>query len=84
MGILRITVDDLTDVAASGAKLHVIVKGTAAVMGNAAVKRAAELRGLVAALAKAGVGEDKVEVTGVRLGSSSQPPRTQPVRPRSL
>ena len=40
-------------------------------MGNAAVKRAAEVRGLVAALAQAGVSEDKVEVTGVRLASNA-------------
>lgn len=71
MGILRITVDDRADVAASGAKLHLIVKGTASLMGNAAVKRAAEVRDLIAALADAGVAEENVEVAGVRLASSA-------------
>lgn len=71
MGILRITVDDTATVAASSAKLHLVVKGAAAVLGNAAVKRAAEVRELVAALAKEGIGEDKVEVAGVQLSSST-------------
>lgn len=71
MGILRITVDDRADVAASGANLHLTVKGTAAVMGNAAIKRAAEVRDLVAALTAVGVGEDSVEVAGVRLASNA-------------
>ena len=71
MGILRITVDDTGTVAATSAKLHLVVKGTAAVLGNAAVKRAAEVRELVTALAGAGVGEDKVDVTAVQLSSST-------------
>ena len=70
MGILRITVEDTADVAASGARLHLVVAGTAAVLGNAAGKRAAEVRDLVAALTAAGVDEAGIEVTGVRLAST--------------
>lgn len=71
MGILRITVDDSGPVAASAAKLHLAVKGNAAVLGNAAVKRAAEVRELTAALAAIGVAEEKIEVTGVQVASTS-------------
>ncbi|MFZ0530346.1 MAG: SIMPL domain-containing protein [Propionicimonas sp.] len=71
MGILRITVDDRGCVTASSAKLNLVVKGATAVVGNAAVKRAAEVRALVAALAEVGVGEEKVEVSSVTLASTT-------------
>lgn len=71
MGILRITVDDSAQVAATRARLHVTIKGASAVLGNAAVKRASEVRELVAALAGTGVEEEQVEVAGVRLASAA-------------
>ena len=69
MGLLRITVDDSVRVDARSARVHVSLKGSSTVFGNAATKQAAEVRSLVAALAGAGVGPDAVEVTGVRLES---------------
>ncbi len=69
MGILRITIDDSVRVEARSARLHLSVKGSSAVFGNAATKQAAEVRSLVAALAGAGLGEDAIEVSGVRLDS---------------
>lgn len=71
MGILRINVDDSVRVAAHQARLHASVKGTAAVFGNAAAKRAAEVRDLVAALAAVGLTDEAIEVTGVKLDSRS-------------
>lgn len=71
MGILRITVDDSVRVTADSARLHLKIKGSAAVFGNAAARKAAEVRALVSALADAGIGEDSIEVTGVRLESRS-------------
>lgn len=71
MGILRISVDDTADIAATSAKLHLTVKGATAVLGNAAVKRAAEVRTLVAALAAIGIEEGRVEVSGVQLASTA-------------
>lgn len=71
MGILRITVDDSVRVEATSARLHLTVKGSSTVFGNAATKQAAEVRSLVGALAAVGIGEDAIEVTGVRLESRS-------------
>jgi uncharacterized protein YggE len=71
MGTIRITIDDTVRVEARSARLHVSVKGSATVFGNAATKQAAEVRSLVGALAAAGVGEEAIEVTGVRLETSS-------------
>lgn len=71
MGLLRITVDDSVRVSAHQARLHASVKGSATVLGNAAARKAAEVRKLVAALDAAGVGEDAVEVEGIRLDSRS-------------
>ncbi len=71
MGILRISVDDSVRVDASSARVHVSVKGSSTVFGNAATKQAAEVRSLVAALAEAGISEDAIEVTGIRLDTRS-------------
>lgn len=71
MGILRINVDDSVRVAAHQARLHASVKGTSTVFGNAAAKRAAEVRDLVAALAGVGIADEAIEVTGVKLDSRS-------------
>lgn len=69
MGTLRITIDDSVRVEARAARLHVSVKGSSAIFGKAATKQAAEVRHLVGALAASGIGEDAVEVSGVRLDS---------------
>ncbi|MCW5951740.1 MAG: SIMPL domain-containing protein [Propionibacteriaceae bacterium] len=69
MGILRITVDDSVRVEAESARVHLTVRGSATVFGNAATKQAAEVRTLVGALSTMGIGEDAIEVTGVRLDS---------------
>lgn len=71
MGILRITVDDSVRVDATSARVHLSVKGESVVFGNAATKQAAEVRSLVGALGAAGIGEEAIEVTGVRLDSRS-------------
>lgn len=71
MGILRISVDDSVRVDARSARVHVSLKGSATVFGNAATRQAAEVRALVTALSAAGIGEDAVEVTGVRFDSRS-------------
>ena len=69
MGILRISVDDSVRVDATAARVHLRIKGESLVFGNAATRQAAEVRALVGALAATGIGEDAVEVTGVRLDS---------------
>lgn len=71
MGILRINVDDSVRVTAHQARLHAGVKGTSTVFGNAAAKRAAEVRDLVGVLASLGIADEAIEVTGVRLDSRS-------------
>ena len=69
MGTLRITVDETVRVEAESARVHLTVKGGSAVFGSAAAKQAAEVRNLVNSLAAVGVGEDAVEVSGMRLES---------------
>ncbi|MGC3953472.1 MAG: SIMPL domain-containing protein [Propionicimonas sp.] len=69
MGILRIAVEDSVRVEAASARVHLSVKGGSTVFGNAATKQAAEVRELVRALAAAGIAEEAIEVTGVRLDS---------------
>lgn len=71
MGILRITIDDSVRITAGSARLHARVKGSSALFGNAAAKKAAEVRDLVMALGAVGIGEDAVEVQGVTLQSHS-------------
>ena len=71
MGILRITIDETTRVAAAKARIHTVVSGSSVVLGNAAVKRSAEVRGLVQALAAVGVAEDAIEIDGMRMQTRS-------------
>lgn len=71
MGTLRISVDHSVRVEATSARVHLTVKGSSAVFGNAATRQAAEVRTLVAALSGIGIGEDAIEVTGVKLDSRS-------------
>lgn len=71
MGILRITIDDTVRVAATKARIHTVVSGSSVLLGNAAVKRSAEVRGLVQALAAVGVREESIEVAGLRMQTRS-------------
>jgi hypothetical protein len=71
MGILRITIDDTTRVAATKARIHTVVSGSSVLLGDAAVKRSAEVRGLVQALAAVGVAEDSIEIDGLRMQTRS-------------
>lgn len=80
MGLLRVTIEDHAEITATAARLHVTVSGVTRLAGNAALRRAAEVRDLVSALATVGLGEDAVEVTGVRLSTSTRgPARSQRV-----
>lgn len=71
MGTLRISVDDSVRIEAESARVHLSIKGSSTVFGNAAAKQAAEVRALVGALAAIGIGENDIEVTGVRMESRS-------------
>ncbi|MDR1766841.1 MAG: SIMPL domain-containing protein [Propionibacteriaceae bacterium] len=71
MAVLRISVDHETPVRATGAKVQLSIAGNSAVLGDAAVKKAAEVRDLTMELFAAGIGEDAITVTGVRLSSES-------------
>mgnify|MGYP001210714780 CR=1 FL=1 len=71
MGTLRISVDDSVRVEAESARVHLSIKGSSTVFGNAAAKQAAEVRALVGALTALGIGESAIEVTGVRMDSRS-------------
>lgn len=74
MGLLRVTIDDHAEITATAARLHVTVSGVSRLAGNSALRRAAEVRDLVTALAAVGLEEDAVEVTGVRLATSTRGP----------
>lgn len=71
MGLIRITVDDRTDITAVSAKLHVQIEGETFVMGNAAMEKAREVRDFVAQLQAAGVLPQDIHVQGVKIASSS-------------
>jgi len=51
--------------------MYVDIKGESFVSGSAALKKAREVRDLVAALAKAGIEESNVEVMGIRASVAS-------------
>lgn len=69
MGILRITVDHTVRITATSARVHALVRGTSTFSGDLTGKKSALVREIVADLAGRGVGEDAIEVTGVRLGT---------------
>lgn len=71
MGILRITIDDTTRVAATKARIHTMVSGSSVLLGDAAVKRSTEVRALVQALAAVGVAEESIEIDGWRMQTRS-------------
>lgn len=72
MGILRITIDDTIRVSATKARIHTVVSGSSVLLGNAAVKRSAEVRGLVQALAAVGVASDSWSLPSPRVELAAQ------------
>lgn len=56
---------------ASGADMHVEIRGDSFVSGQTALKKAREVRDLVAALAEIGIPADRVQVVGIRAEVSS-------------
>lgn len=71
MRLLRVTVDDKSDITAISAKLHLQLEGETFVMGNAALEKAREVRELVAALQRAAVKPTDIHVQGVKIASST-------------
>jgi hypothetical protein len=71
MGVLSVTIDDDIRIDAVRARIHAVFAGTNRLLGGAAGKQAAEVRQLVSALAAVGLGEDAVEVEGVRIETGS-------------
>ncbi|MDR1712153.1 MAG: SIMPL domain-containing protein [Propionibacteriaceae bacterium] len=71
MGTLRVSVQHDVPVTATKARLHLLVPGASGVFGNAAVKKAAEVRALTTELLAAGIGDEDIEVMGIRLLSES-------------
>jgi hypothetical protein len=71
MGVLSVTIDDDIRIDAVRARIHAVFAGTSRLLGGAAGKQAAEVRQLVSALAAVGLGEDAVEVEGVRIETGS-------------
>ena len=61
------------NVAATAASLIVTVKGSSFITGDAAIKKAKEVAGLVEALGAAGLPEDKISLEYVRLQQTSGP-----------
>lgn len=70
MGLLRVSVDHLVRISARSARVHARVRGSSLVATGVAGRKAAEVRDVVAALAARGIGEDAVEVAGIRLATS--------------
>jgi hypothetical protein len=69
MGILRITVDHTVRITATSARVHALVRGSSTFSGDLTGKKSALVREIVADLAARGVGEDAIDVAGVRLGT---------------
>lgn len=70
MGILRITVDHTVRISAGSARVHTVVRGNSTLAGGLAGRKAALVRDIVADLARHGLAEDAIEVTGMRLATS--------------
>ncbi len=71
MGVLSVTIDDEIRIDAVRARVHAVFAGTNRFLGGAAARQAAEVRQLVSALAEVGLGEESVEVEGVRIETGS-------------
>lgn len=59
------------EVSADKADLHVTIKGSSVVTGNAALKKAKEVNELVTALLAIGVKEDELSLRGIQVHNSS-------------
>jgi hypothetical protein len=70
MGILSVTIDDQIRIDAVKVRVHATFSGSSRLLGGTAA-RTAEVRQLVSALAAIGLGEDAVEVEGVRIETGS-------------
>jgi uncharacterized protein YggE len=68
---IKATAFDREEVSATHADLHVTVKGSSLVNGDAALKKAKEVNQLVEALVSLGVKEDAVRLQGVHVETSS-------------
>lgn len=70
MGHLRISVDHTVRIPARSARVHATVRGSASLASGLAGRKAALVREIVADLTAHGIGEDAVEVTGIRFATS--------------
>ena len=68
---IKVTAFHREEVSATHADLHVTVKGSSVVSGDAALKKAKEVNQLVEALVSLGVKEDAVKLQGVNIETSS-------------
>lgn len=67
---ITVSAEQTADVSATGAELFLSVTGSSRVRADQAKLRAAEVNDLVARLNAIGVGEDRIEVQGVRFGTN--------------
>lgn len=70
MGILRVSVEQQVHIEAVGARLHLTVAGSSAFVGGVALRKAAEVRELVAVLADYGVEEADLSVVGMHASTA--------------
>ena len=68
---IKVTAFHREEISATHADLHVTVKGSSVVSGDAALKKAKEVNQLVEALTSLGVKEDAVKLQGVNFETSS-------------
>jgi uncharacterized protein YggE len=68
---IKVTAFHREEISATHADLHVTVKGSSVVSGDAALKKAKEVNQLVEALTSLGVKEDAVKLQGVNVETSS-------------
>jgi uncharacterized protein YggE len=68
---IKVTAFHREEISATHADLHVTVKGSSVVSGDAALKKAKEVNQLIEALTSLGVKEDAVKLQGVHVETSS-------------
>jgi uncharacterized protein YggE len=68
---IKVTAFHREEISATHADLHVTVKGSSIVSGDAALKKAKEVNQLIEALTSLGVKEDAVKLQGVHVETSS-------------
>jgi hypothetical protein len=71
VGILRITVEESVRIQAIRARVHATITGSSTFAGGTAARTASEVRDLVSALSEHHVGEDAIEVVGIRAENGS-------------